>query len=862
MKSKKGFTIVELMAVVIILVFLSLMSIAIVSKISERSRMRAFVKEANVIARAAVNKYYDDKILDETVRDDMYNGTANGKVCYSIPDNLIGKYVVKDQNEKYRGSVELCYASNCTYQTKVWLTNGKKYYINGKTSIKDENDIDHSTNIENFESCGYDTIGSYRGSPSSAEFDYTGDEQRLTVLKNGYYKLEVWGAQGGSQAPNLGGFGAYSYGEYELKKGDVLYINVGGQGNSNCSGNCSGGYNGGGSSTNGWASGGGATSITLESGTINTAPEFNSKNHILIVASGGGGVHSTSQNDYKHGMGICPSDWSCARYSPGSAKTNSAGGGGYKGINTDWTGAGGISYTSNSKLRNGVTYCYKCYESTNASMRTVSSSDRSIYPKSKVPKLGNGYAKITYLGSYQIAYVLDGGKLAEFKSNPGSYSVETDDFTLNNPSKVNYDFIGWSDGTNLFNRNSSPYKSGYYLTNTGAEVSNADFAIYQVSVEPNSKYFLFNSGNTRDPSYAIYDASGNLISAKNYNKTKNLTFTTPNNASYIRFSVITKSNRSDFDRTTFRIEKVQETVTIPKGSSGNKSFTARYTPVIYNITYNLNGSTVSESNPNPTTYNVETPTFTLVNPTRDGYAFIGWTGSNGSTAQSSVSINNGSIGDKTYNAFLQKFAKVTFDYNVPEYTFEKTTSSIMETKTLFNYDYDMIIDMVYNLPTSGRRYLLIGNYNASANMNLEINTSNKVRVFESGDRSFTSELTIGEDVHGVLTYTANGKAYTYDFTSASSSGTTSGTFRQSGWTGNTFRIGQDYRGAADFTGYTLKSLKITHYYVPSKFPSNVTLPGYTFDGWYTAAVGGTLVTAENIGSYENQTVYAHWTLNE
>lgn len=862
MKSKKGFTIVELMAVVIILVFLSLMSIAVVTKISERSRMRAFVKEANVISRAAINKYYDDKILDEMVIDDMYNGTVKGKVCYSIPDNLLGKYVLKDQKEKYRGSVELCYAKDCTYQTKIWFTNGKKYYINGKTSIKDENDVEHSTNIENFDSCGYDTIGSYRGSASSAEFDYTGGEQRLTVLKSGYYRLEVWGAQGGSKTPNLGGYGAYSSGEYELKKGDVLYINVGGQGSGSCSGTCSGGYNGGGSSINGWASGGGATSIALESGTIDTVPKFNSKSHLLIAASGGGGVHSTSQNDSRHAMGVCPSDWACGRYSPGSAKTNSAGGGGYNGVNTDWTGAGGLSYTSNSKLRNGVTYCYRCIESSAATTKTISSSDKSIYAKSNVPKLGNGFAKITYLGGYQISYVLDGGQLAEFKTNPSSYSVESDDITLNNPSKVNYDFIGWSDSTNLFNRNSNPYKSGYYLTNTGAEVSNADYAIYQVSVEPNSKYFLFNSGNTRDPSYAIYDASGNLISAKNYNKTKNLTFTTPNNASYIRFSVITKSSRSDFDRTTFKIEKVQETLTIPKGSSGNKTFTARYTPVIYNITYNLNGSTVSESNPNPTTYNVETPTFTLVSPTRDGYAFIGWTGSNGSTAQSSVSINNGSIGDKTYNAVLQKFVKLTFNYNLPEYTFETTASAIMESKIFNNYDYDLTIDMIYNLPTSGRRYLLIGNFNANASLNLEINTENKIRVYENGDRAFSSALTIGEDVHGILNYTASDKSFTYDYTSNSSSGTLSGTFRPSGFANASLRLGQDYRGGTTFTGFTIKSLIITHSIIPSKFPSNVTLPGYTFNGWYTAAVGGTLVTAENIGSYENQTVYAHWTLNE
>ena len=43
----------------------------------------------------------------------------------------------------------------------------------------------------------------------------------------------------------------------------------------------------------------------------------------------------------------------------------------------------------------------------------------------------------------------------------------------------------------------------------------------------------------------------------------------------------------------------------------------------YNIIYNLNGGTLNGKT-NPDTYNIETPTFTLNNPTRTGYIFAGW----------------------------------------------------------------------------------------------------------------------------------------------------------------------------------------------------------------------------------------------
>lgn len=88
-------------------------------------------------------------------------------------------------------------------------------------------------------------------------------------------------------------------------------------------------------------------------------------------------------------------------------------------------------------------------------------------------------------------------------------------------------------------------------------------------------------------------------------------------------------------------------VTIPQGSTGERNYTASWTPINYTISYALNGGSVSG---NPTSYNIETNAITLNNPTRNGYNFAGWTGSNGTTKQTTVTIPKGSTGNKTYTA--------------------------------------------------------------------------------------------------------------------------------------------------------------------------------------------------------------------
>ena len=78
---------------------------------------------------------------------------------------------------------------------------------------------------------------------------------------------------------------------------------------------------------------------------------------------------------------------------------------------------------------------------------------------------------------------------------------------------------------------------------------------------------------------------------------------------------------------------------------------ACWTEEVYTITYNLDGGTVIE---NPNNYTIESETITLNNPTKEGYIFIGWTGSNGAVPEKTVTIPKGTTGNKQYTANWNK----------------------------------------------------------------------------------------------------------------------------------------------------------------------------------------------------------------
>lgn len=133
-------------------------------------------------------------------------------------------------------------------------------------------------------------VGSANYNGSVMNFDYTGSVQTAT-LTPGTYKLECWGAQGGTYSGYIGGYGGYSKGTITLTKTTTVYISVGGAGSSSST---AAGFNGGGTGISSGRGGGGATDVRIGQNSLYSR---------VIVAGGGGGAGMTSANANPCGCG-------------------------------------------------------------------------------------------------------------------------------------------------------------------------------------------------------------------------------------------------------------------------------------------------------------------------------------------------------------------------------------------------------------------------------------------------------------------------------------------------------------------------------------------------------------------------------
>ena len=112
MKNKKGFTLVELLAVIVILAVLVLLAVPSVIKMLDNAKRNSFSTEAENIIKGATLAYADG----------IMNGTS--KTCYSLSE--LNDYIDKDFSG-YSGSVSID-SENNAYQ--IWLSNGT-YVIDG-----------------------------------------------------------------------------------------------------------------------------------------------------------------------------------------------------------------------------------------------------------------------------------------------------------------------------------------------------------------------------------------------------------------------------------------------------------------------------------------------------------------------------------------------------------------------------------------------------------------------------------------------------------------------------------------------------------------------------------------------------------
>lgn len=124
-------------------------------------------------------------------------------------------------------------------------------------------------------------------------------------------------------------------------------------------------------------------------------------------------------------------------------------------------------------------------------------------------------------------------------------------------------------------------------------------------------------------------------------------------------------------------------ITATVNDKGRVTLYAIWTPNTYNIDYDLKGGTAE----NPASY-AENAALTLNPPTKADYTFLGWTGSNGSVPQTTVTIAKGSNGAKSYTAHWISSAVATTQELITaigtvEYTSESKTK-IDAARTAYN----------------------------------------------------------------------------------------------------------------------------------------------------------------------------------
>lgn len=96
----------------------------------------------------------------------------------------------------------------------------------------------------------------------------------------------------------------------------------------------------------------------------------------------------------------------------------------------------------------------------------------------------------------------------------------------------------------------------------------------------------------------------------------------------------------------------QPTVVLPKGTRGDKTYTANWKAITYTIALGANGGEDLAA----ISYTIESDPIKLPTPERKGYEFMGWVGDDIDGAQTEVIIPTGSTEDRTYIALWRVIA--------------------------------------------------------------------------------------------------------------------------------------------------------------------------------------------------------------
>jgi len=350
-KEKGSITIIALTTVLFMIAFLVSTFTIIANRRQAQAEIKQNIKE--VYAKDINN-------IDE-IYESYFTG-GNSVILISTVDELLK--IGSGENVTINGRIYK-FTADANYKLNASLDlNVADYKTGYPTSFKDTTwteEEETTTDLPPNQVTDYETANS-TSSPYST----------YTAPGTGTYKLEVWGANGGSYnttttTDGKGGTGGYSVGTISLTKGEQLYVYVGGAGSygttTTYTETTAGGYNGGGNAAYRGGTGGGASDIRILGNGL--------YNRIIVAGGGGGGYYYKSSSAYKAtgGNGGGTSGAEGGYYSSsytafkGGGATQTAGGTGGTGSSANYNGSDGTfgvggdtgyKYNNNSYYSNGA----------------------------------------------------------------------------------------------------------------------------------------------------------------------------------------------------------------------------------------------------------------------------------------------------------------------------------------------------------------------------------------------------------------------------------------------------------------------------------------------------------------------------
>ena len=242
----------------------------------------------------------------------------------------------------------------------------------------------------------------------------------------------------------------------------------------------------------------------------------------------------------------------------------------------------------------------------------------SIFPEAAEISKATISFTIPALKSWSVKYNANNGSGAPAAQT--KYYGKTLTLSGTKPTRTGYTFTKW---------NTAAGGSGTNYSAGGSYTANASLTLYaQWSI---NTYTL------------TYNAGGGSVSPAS----KSVTY----NAAYGTLPVPVRAGYT-FNGWYTAASGGTEVTSATKMGAGNTTIYAQWTLIPYSISYDLDGGTVSPSN--PVSYSIETAAFSLNNPYKEHFRFGGWTGTGLSAASQSVTVPKGSTGNRSYTALWER----------------------------------------------------------------------------------------------------------------------------------------------------------------------------------------------------------------